>query len=180
MQKIICKLLDCNIPERKPSFEDLTPYLKIVVIKRLCESIAVIIGAIVLSIILSSVQTTVLLLLLALMYTGTSLFFYYRILYGAYKFVDCECMGITKNIFGKRIQFLKKDDYTYCLPIEKKPYTKGSIIRVYMHPNNIRKDADGLYILSSPLLVQVLKRNIDTDDDDNQKKKKKKLGIFNI
>lgn len=176
MDKIICFILGCEIPEEKKSFNELSQAIKVEIIRRAVFAGLFLIMSLVLGFITHSWRLGLMVVAMAFVNALICLIFYYTFLYNAYKFVDCECCGTAKE-YGRKIQYLqniKNSEYVYIISVNKKPFVKGTIIRVYMKPENIRKRMDGMIRLSSPLFIQILKTNINIDDTDNAKEKKSK------
>lgn len=175
MEKIICKLLNCQIPEEKHAFEDFEPYIRMECMKRFALGIAYVIVGIIFAVLFQSWKLAAIIALVVIWFALSVLMFYWTFQYDAYQFVDVECMGVQKEL-NRNVQYFKNGNYIYKMACNRNIYTLGSIIRIYVKKQNVQKRSDGTIYIYSPLCVQVLKKNIDSlgmqTENSNQNKKK--------
>ncbi len=177
MEKLVCYILGCEVPNKKYTFQELDPFIKNEILKKYLYSIIFFVIGIFAIFMLQSWKFSVCIILMLLWQICMSTMFYLTFSYSAFQYVDATCMG-TDREFNRKIQYLQAGDFIYKITFNKKPYPKGSLIRVFIVKSNVRKNRDNTISLNSPLAICILRKDITQNLADEPQKGKTGRSIW--
>ena len=188
IDKFICALLGCDIPEKKYHFKEFDPFISFKFVQKLLLTVITLCLGIVSFFMFMKSFFVVVYFIIWAVYAVTTLHFYLLFHYDAALCVDVTCKAHDVETVGPVKRYVQYfiDDYEsiYKMYIKKTgKYPTESRFRFFLVPTGVRTSMDGMTIIPLPLCQQMLSRNVNIDNasviyDPSDDKKKGLLSRF--